>query len=299
MNSGSSALYLAVELLDLPRRLGGDHLARSRSPPTSRRSCALVSCRCSSTSSPTRSTPTSPRSKRSSRRRPRAILLPNLIGNAPDWDAVPRDRRSARPARRRGLLRRARCHAARARRPAHAFGHQPHQLRQLAHHHVRGQRRHGGARRRRPARPRPAAAPLGPALRGAALRLPQGRAQLLGRHRRRPLRQHVHLRRAGLELRAVGDGRRLRPRSSSRSCRPTTSGASATSRSTTASSSRSTPTASCRRGRRPSSTRRGSAIPIIVRPDAGFTAQRHAAVPRGARRSTPARSGRATRCASR
>ena len=49
----------------------------------------------------------------------------------------------------------------------------------VAHHHRGRHRRDGAARRRRARRPLPAAAPLGPALRGAALRLEEGRQALL------------------------------------------------------------------------------------------------------------------------
>ena len=129
-------------VVEPPCGLRGDHLDAARSRPTSRRSCAPVWCRCSSTSRPTRSTPTSPRSKSSSRRKTRAILLPNLIGNAPDWDAV-----RAIADRHDLLVVEDSCDAlgahAAGHSDRHSLRHQPHQLRQLAHHHVRGQRRHG------------------------------------------------------------------------------------------------------------------------------------------------------------
>ena len=50
--------------------------------------------------------------------RTRAILAPNLIGNAPDWDRIRGDRRPPRAEGRRGLLRRPRLSPCAGRRPA-------------------------------------------------------------------------------------------------------------------------------------------------------------------------------------
>ena len=61
---------------------------RSRSRPTSRRWSAPASSRPSSTSRPTRSRSTSTRIEEMIGPRTRAILAPNLIGNAPDWDVI-------------------------------------------------------------------------------------------------------------------------------------------------------------------------------------------------------------------
>ena len=149
VNSGSSALYLAVELLDLAT---GDEVV----------TCGL-----------TFSTDIAPivraglvpvlvdvepdtfcvdvaRVEEMITPRTGAMLFPNLIGNAPDWDALRGDRRASRRAARRGLVRHAR-RAAPGNADRHAVDDLGHELRQLAHHHVRRQRRHADGRRRRPA----------------------------------------------------------------------------------------------------------------------------------------------------
>ena len=210
VNSGSSALYLAVELLDLPP--GSEVITSTLTFSTDISSlvrAGLVPVFVDVEPDTFNADVAQDRGADHAARRARSCC-PNLSGNAPDWDAV-----RAIADRHDLVVVEDSCDALGAHAARHSdrltLRHQPHQLRQLAHHHVRGERWHGGARRREPARPRPAAAPVGPALRGAALRLAPGRAQLLGRHRRHPLRQHVHLRRARLELRAVGDGRRVRP----------------------------------------------------------------------------------------
>ena len=82
--------------------------------------------------------------------RTRAILLPNLIGNAPDWDAV------RAIADRHGLkVVEDSCDALgatlRGTPDGDPLGHQRDQLRHVPHHHLRRQRRHGPARRRRAA----------------------------------------------------------------------------------------------------------------------------------------------------
>ena len=79
-------------------------------------------------------------------------------------------------------------------------------------------------------RPLRAAAPLGPSIGDAVLRLEEGRQALLHRGRRHRVRQPLHLRRGGLELRALRDQRRVRrgaaaqaaaqPRPSSAQLRP-------------------------------------------------------------------------------
>ena len=71
--------------------------------------------------------------------RTKAILAPNLIGNAPDWDAI------AEIARRHGLkVVEDSCDALGLDAPRHAHRHtrrhQPHQLRAVAHHHRGGHR---------------------------------------------------------------------------------------------------------------------------------------------------------------
>ena len=172
-NSGSSALYLAVEVLGLEP---GDEIV---------------------TSAVTFSTDIAPMV--------RAGLVPAFVDVTPDTFQIdvdahrgddrpahqgdprpephrqrarlgphPRDRRPPRPAGRRGLVRRARPHAA-GHADRHPRRHQPHELRPVAHHHRRGHRRDGVLRRRRARRPGAAAPPLGPPLRGAAVRLEEGR----------------------------------------------------------------------------------------------------------------------------
>ena len=176
-NSGSSALYLAVELLGLEP---GDEVI---------------------TSAVTFSTDIAPIV--------RAGLVPVFVDVEPDTynvdvDAIeamigprhegdpraepdrqrarlgphPRDRRRARAAGDRGLVRRARLDAARHA-DRHPLRHLGDVVRPLAHHHRGRHRRHGLPRRRRAGRPLPAAAALGPPLGGADLRLPQGRRPAL------------------------------------------------------------------------------------------------------------------------
>ena len=178
---------------------------RSRSPPTSRRCSAPAWCRRSSTSRPTRSRSMSTRIEEMIGPRTKAILAPNLIGNAPDWDRIRADRRPPRPQGRRGLLRRPRSHAA---------GHAD---------------RHAGPTSASPASPcrtsSPRRAPAawcastttswptrrcccagGVAARrcSCSARRRASTSASSSHHRRRPrVRQPVHLRRGGLELRAV------------------------------------------------------------------------------------------------
>ena len=101
--------------------------------------------------------------------RTRAILVPNLIGNAPDWDRI----RAIADAHGLQVIEDS-CDAlgldAARHADRHPLRHLRHLLRAVAHHHRGRHRRHGAARRRRARRPVPAAAPLGPPLRGADLR---------------------------------------------------------------------------------------------------------------------------------
>ena len=86
VNSGSSALFWrsSYSASNPAPRFSP---AGSRSPPTSRRSSGPDWCRCSSTASSTRSA-SIPRIEEMITPRTGALLIPNLIGNAPDWDAI-------------------------------------------------------------------------------------------------------------------------------------------------------------------------------------------------------------------
>ena len=95
--------------------------------------------------------------------RTKAILVPNLIGNAPDWDAI------RTVADEHGLLVvEDSCDALgstlRGTPDRHPVGHLGDLVRAQSHHHRRRDRWHGLSRRRRPDRPLPAAASLGSAL---------------------------------------------------------------------------------------------------------------------------------------
>jgi hypothetical protein len=167
-NSGSSALYLALELLDLPRGAEVVTCALTFSTdiaPIVRGGWvpALVDAE------PDTYCVDVDRIEEMITPRTGAILIPNLIGNAPDWDRI-RDRSAARVAGDRGLLRHARCSPA-----GHAhrgtFDVERDQFRQFTHHHVRGKRWHGDDRRRRPARSRADASSVGTSVRVAFLRL--------------------------------------------------------------------------------------------------------------------------------
>ena len=119
-NSGSSALYLAVEVLGLAagrrdRHLGGHVLDRHRADGPGRARARVRRRR-----RPTPSRSTSTRIEAMIGPRTKAILAPNLIGNAPDWDRI------RAIADRHGLqvvedsLRRPRARRCAARRPAPA-----------------------------------------------------------------------------------------------------------------------------------------------------------------------------------
>ena len=146
-NSGSSALYLAVEVLDLEP---GDEIITSAvtfstdiAPMVRKRDRARVRRR-------------HHRHVPDRRGRDRGNDRPAHQGDPrtePDRQRTrlgphPRDRRPARPQGGRRLVRRAGPHAARHA-DRRAGGHQPDQLRALAHHHRRRHRRHGVLRRRR------------------------------------------------------------------------------------------------------------------------------------------------------
>src|SRR5439155_22489762 len=87
-------------------------------------------------------------------------------------------------------------------------------------HHGCRHGRHGARGRRRPGRTLPAVASVGEAVRGAALRVEARRQAVLLAARRRPrVRQPVHLRRAGVELRALRALRRVRARAVTQAAR--------------------------------------------------------------------------------
>ena len=146
-NSGSSALYLALELLDLPPGAEVVTCALTFSTdvaPIVRGGWVPVFVDCE----PLTYCVDVDRIEEMITDRTGALLFPNLIGNAPDWDRIAEIAAAPRPAGDRGLVRHARRDAARHA-DRRALDDQRHQLRQLAHHHVRGQRRHGDGRRRR------------------------------------------------------------------------------------------------------------------------------------------------------
>ena len=147
VNSGSSALYLAVELLGLePGRrdphLGGHVLDRHRAARPRRARAGVRRRRVRHVPDRRRRD----RERRSVRGRS-AILAPNLIGNCPDWDRIREiaDRHDLQViedscdclgATLRGTPTGTRSDISR------------HQLRAVAHHHRRRHRRHGVRRRR-------------------------------------------------------------------------------------------------------------------------------------------------------
>ena len=98
--------------------------------------------------------------------RTKAILTPNLVGNCPDWDAI------RAIADRHGLLVvEDSCDVLdsylRGTRTGHALRHLGHQLRPRAFDHRREQRRHDRGRRPRVVRPDARAPPVGPSLASA------------------------------------------------------------------------------------------------------------------------------------
>ena len=209
-NSGSSALYLAVELLNLAP---GDEVVTSAVTfstdiaPLVRAGAGVavvdVEPDTYNVDVAALEEMVGPRTK--------AVLLPNLIGNAPDWDAV------RALADRHGLrVVEDSCDAARCHAPRYAdrdpLAHLRDVVRPQSHHHRGGHRRHGVRRRRGPGRPLPAAPPLGPPVRGPALRVAEGLRLpfLLDDRRRHRVRQPVHLRCRRVELRAVRARRGLR-----------------------------------------------------------------------------------------
>ena len=185
---------------------------RSRSRPTSRRWCAPGSCRRSSTSSPTPTTSTSTRIEAMIGPRTKAILVPNLIGNAPDWDRiraiadahglkVVEDSCDALGATLRGTPTGTRSDIS-----VTSFA-------LVAHHHRGRHRRHG------------AASTTTSSIDRCLLLRRWGRrsetrssgrrratASFFTDDRRHRVRQPLHLRRGRLELRAVRDHRRVRAR---------------------------------------------------------------------------------------
>ena len=202
--------------------------------------------------------------------RTKAILVPNLIGNVPRLGPHPRDRRRARPQGDRGLVRRARRRRCAARRPARAPTSRVTSFALVAHHHRGRHRRDGVPRRRRARRPLPAAAPLGPPLRGADLRLEEGRqALLLRRSTATRVRQPLHLRRGRLELRAVRALRRVRARAAATSCPTNLARRQRNFDAAVGVLRHATPTCSCCRARPPSVDTGWHMFPVLIRPESG------------------------------
>ena len=296
VNSGSSALYLAVELLGLAP--GSEvvtcgltfstdiaPLVRAGLVPV------LVDCELDTFCVDVA------RIEEMITPRTGALLIPNLIGNAPDWDAIREPsptatacRRSRTPATRSGRS----CEAAR---PATA---PTMSVTSFANSHIITCGGNGGMLLLDDDEARDRALMLRRWGRRSEVQFfgtKKRRAELLGRRRRHPLRQPVHLRRARLELRAVRDGRRLRPRAAQEARREPRPPAPDL-RPPTPSSSPAIGTASCFRGKRRTFRPRGSATRSSSprpRDSKGLTFSSFST----ARGSTPAPSGPETCHASR
>ena len=227
--------------------------------------------------------------------RTKAILTPEPRGQLPRLGRDPRDRRPARVARGRRQLRRPRLVPPRLAH-RHALRHLGHELRPGSLDHGREQRRHDRGRRPRVVRPDARAAAVGSSQRAVPVRQQAGR--------RRPLRPagRRHAVRHGVPVRGhratTSNLRRSVPRtgtcSSSGSPSSTSDGATTSPASTRW--SRSTRTPWCAPARPPRSRRPGCASPSCSRTTS--TARRcRSSCSSGA--SRPAWSGPATSCASR
>ena len=151
-NSGSSALYLAVELLDLP--VGSEVITSPLTfstdiAPIVRAGCVPVFVDVE----PDTFNVDVTQDRGDDHAFDEGDVVPQPDRQRARLGRHPRDRRRPRPEGDRGLLRWARCHSARHA-DRHPLRHLGDELRDGAHHHLRGQRWHGGARRRRAARPR-------------------------------------------------------------------------------------------------------------------------------------------------
>ena len=160
--------------------------------------------------------------------RTKAILAPNLIGNAPDWDRI----RAIADAHGLKVVEDS-CDALGATLRGTPTGTRSDiSVTSFALAHIITAAGTGGMvllDDDELDRPLPAPAPVGPPLGAAVLRDEEGRPPVLHRRRRHRVRQPLHLRRGRLELRAVRDQRRVRDRAAPTSSRRTSPGASATS----------------------------------------------------------------------
>ena len=208
VNSGSSALYLAVELLHLEP--GDEIVTAAVTFSTDIAPIVRSGSRAGLRRRHRGHVPDRRRAARGCDRpahegHPRAQPHRQLSRLGPN----PCDRGCARPHGGRGLVRLPRRDVARHA-DRHARGHLGDELRAVAHHHRGRHRRHALHRRPRIARPRAAAPALGSPQRGEVLRLATRRQAFLLRARRARVRRPLHLRRGRLELRAVGALGRVR-----------------------------------------------------------------------------------------
>ena len=283
-NSGSSALYLAVELLGLQP---GDEVV----------TCAV-----------TFSTDVAPivrggwvpvfvdvephtynvdvdRIEEMIAERTGAILFPNLIGNAPDWDRI------AAIADRHGLqVIEDSCDALGATLARHAHRHALDiSVTSFANSHIITAAGNGGMVCSTTTSCATgavccAAGAGGPSCNSSGR---SGANATSGRTRRHRVRQPLHLRRGGVELRAVGAGRGVRARAAGEAAPRTSRGAGATSRATREffAAARRSVRAPARSS--PSLETAWLGYPLMIEPDAGFAARRPPGVPRRARHRHP------------
>ncbi len=160
VNSGSSANYLAVELLGLPAGAEVDHARPDLRDDGCAAGQASVSCPAFVDVEPDTFNIDVDQIEATITPKTRAMMIPSLIGNLPDWDRIAEIAAHARPARRRGFRRHARRDLARHEH-RHALGHQHDELLRLARHQLRRQRRHALRQPRGLARRGAAAAQLG------------------------------------------------------------------------------------------------------------------------------------------
>ena len=200
--------------------------------------------------------------------RTKAILVPNLIGNCPDWDRI----RAIADAHGLTVIEDS-CDALGAKLRGTPTGTRSDiSVTSFALAHVITAAATGGMvlldddDLDRPVR---AAAPLGSSVRDAVLRFEEGRQALLHRGRRHRVRQPLHLRRGGLELRAERDQRRVRRGAAAQAAaepRP----APAQLRAAVGVLRHATPTCSCCRAR-PTELETGwHMFPVLIRPESGI-----------------------------
>ena len=210
VNSGSSALYLAVELLGL--RAGSEVILPAVTFSTDIAPVVRAGLIPSFVDvEPDTYNIDADRIADAITPRTRAILAANLIGNVPDWDEIRRIADRPRPLA--SIEDSCDALGAELAGEAHRERAPTITVTSFASSHIITCAGTGGMLmlgRRRPARPGDPAAPLGPAVRAPVLRVEAARPDVLGGSGRHPLRQPVHLRRAGLELRALRGWGRLR-----------------------------------------------------------------------------------------